>query len=79
VTINLFETTETIGQASTKSLTKLLDKYDLRKNIIAYVKDKVFNLSAMISVLKFIVNCESFGIEDSFQGTCFGHAFSKAC
>jgi hypothetical protein len=25
------------------------------------------------------VNCEVFGMEESFQGTCFGHAFSKAC
>jgi hypothetical protein len=33
----------------------------------------------MTSVLKYVVNCESFGIKESFQGTCFGHAFSKAC
>ncbi len=45
MTINLFETTETIGQASTKSLTKLLDKYGLRKKIIVYVKDKGSNLN----------------------------------
>jgi len=25
------------------------------------------------------VNCEIFGMEESFQGTYFGHAFSKAC
>ncbi len=24
-------------------------------------------------------SCESFGLEESFQGTCFGHAMSKAC
>jgi len=33
----------------------------------------------MITTLKFVVNCEVFGVEESFQGTCFGHAFSKAC
>jgi hypothetical protein len=33
----------------------------------------------MASVLKYVVNCESFGIKGSFQGICFGHAFSKAC
>ncbi len=33
----------------------------------------------MISVLNFVVNCEAFGIEESLHGTCFGHAFSKAC
>ncbi len=33
----------------------------------------------MISGLKSIVNYESLGLEERFQGTCFGHAFSKAC
>jgi len=33
----------------------------------------------MISVLKYVVKFESLGLEESFQGTCFGHAFSKAC
>jgi hypothetical protein len=33
----------------------------------------------MIGVLKYVVNFESLGLEESFQGTCFGHAFSKAC
>jgi len=27
---------------------------------------------------KFVMNYEVFGLEESFQGTCFGHAFSKA-
>jgi hypothetical protein len=79
VTISLFETTKTTRQALAKSLTKLLEKYGLRKKIIAYVKDEGFNFNAMTSYLKFVVNCESFGIEKSFQGTCLGHAFSKAC
>jgi hypothetical protein len=30
-------------------------------------------------MLQLMVNCEVFGMEESFQGTCFGHAFSKAC
>ncbi len=33
----------------------------------------------MIVALKSIVNCEALGVTESFQGTCFGHAFSKAC
>jgi hypothetical protein len=37
------------------------------------------NLNAMTYALKSIVSCESLGSEESFQGTCFGHAFSKAC
>jgi hypothetical protein len=30
-------------------------------------------------VLIVVVNCVFFGLEESFQSTCFGHAFSKAC
>jgi hypothetical protein len=37
------------------------------------------NLNAMTYALKSIVSCESLGLEESFQGTCFGHAFEKAC
>jgi hypothetical protein len=36
----LFKANETIGQTLAKNLTKLLDRYDLRKKIIAYVKDE---------------------------------------
>ncbi len=56
-----------------------MDKYGLTKKNITYVKDEGFNLNAMIVMLKFVVSCEYLGIEKSFQGTCFGHAFSKAC
>jgi hypothetical protein len=66
VTLGLFEARKTIGQALTKSLTKLLDKYGLRKKIIVYVKDEGFNLNAMIGALKSIVNCEYLGLEYSF-------------
>ncbi len=52
----MFETTKTIGQALVKSLTKLLDKYGLRKKIITYVKYEGSNLNAMTIVLKVIVN-----------------------
>jgi hypothetical protein len=33
----------------------------------------------MIIALKVVVNYEPLGLEKSFQNTCFGHAFSKAC
>jgi hypothetical protein len=61
-----------------KSLIELLGKYGLRKKIIVYVKDEGSNLDVMTTVLKVVVNCESFGLEENFQGTYFGHAFSKA-
>jgi len=33
----------------------------------------------MTTTFKFIINCEVLGLEESFNGTCFGHAFSKTC
>jgi len=66
VTIGLFEATKTTRQALAKSLTKLLDKYGLRKKIIVYVKDERSNINVMIIALKFVVNCESLGIKESF-------------
>jgi len=33
----------------------------------------------MTITLKSIVSCDMLGLEESFQGTCFGHAFSKVC
>jgi hypothetical protein len=60
-------------------LTNLLDKFGLRKKIIAYVKDEGSNLNAMTFVLKFVVNCETLGLQENFNGTRFGHVFSKAC
>ncbi len=62
-----------------RNLTKLLHQYDLRKKIVAYAKDEGANLNAMTIALIFVMNCEVLGMEESFQGTCFGHAFSKAC
>ncbi len=62
-----------------KKLIELLDQYDLRKKIVAYVKDEGANLNALTTALKSMVNYEVLGMEESFQGTCFGHAFFKAC
>jgi hypothetical protein len=70
---------ETTWQAMAINVTKLLDQYDLRKIIIACVKDEGEKLNVMTTILKFMVNYEVLGMEESFQGTCFGHAFSKAC
>jgi hypothetical protein len=73
----LFEATKTIGQALAKNLSELLDSYNLRKKIFAYVKDEGVNLDAMTMALKTIFNCDILGLEESFNGTCFGHAFKN--
>jgi hypothetical protein len=79
VTIGLFEATKTTSQTLAKNLIKLLDKHGLRKKIIVYVKDEGSNLNAMTIALKVVMNNEFFGLEKSFQGTCFKHVFSKTC
>jgi hypothetical protein len=79
ITIGLFEANETTRQAMARNLIKLLNQYDLRKKIVAYVKDEGTNLNAMTRALKFVVNCEVLGLEKGFQGTSFSHAFFKAC
>jgi hypothetical protein len=58
--------TKTIDETLARSLTKLLDKYNLRKKIIVYVKDERSNLNAMSIALKVVANCESFGLKDNF-------------
>jgi hypothetical protein len=61
-----------------KKLIKLLDSYALRRKNSIYVKDEGFYFNIMTIALKSIVSCDMLGLEESFQGTCFGHAFSKA-
>ncbi len=62
----MFEAIETINQALARSLTKLVDKYGLRKKIIAYVKDEGSNFNAMTIALKAIMNCEFLSLEENF-------------
>jgi hypothetical protein len=49
-----------------QNLIKLLKKYNLRKKIIAYVKDERSNLSTMTFALKIVVNCDILGLEESY-------------
>jgi hypothetical protein len=79
VTISLFEVLETMGQALAKNLKELLDSYGLNKKNIAYVKDEGVDLNSMTITFQLIINREVVGLEKSFNGTCFGHAFSKTC
>jgi hypothetical protein len=66
VTIGLFEAGETTRQKLVKILKNLLDKYGLRrKKIIVHLKDEVFNLNAMIIILKSLVSYEYIGLEES--------------
>jgi hypothetical protein len=51
----------------------------VRNKIITYVKDEGSNLNTLTNVLNFVAKCETFGLEENFQGICLGHVFSKAC
>ncbi len=66
VTIGLFDVTNNTIQTLARSLTMLLDKYGLKKKIIAYVKDEGSNLNAMTVALKVVINCEFLGLEENF-------------
>jgi hypothetical protein len=63
LTIGLFEVTKNIDQALVKNLIELLDKYGLKRKIIANVKDEGSNFNAIITILKVVHNCESFGLK----------------
>ncbi len=62
-----------------KKLIDLLEKYNLRKKIVVYVKDEGSNFNTMTIALKLVVSCEVLDLEENFQGACFGYEFSKAC
>jgi hypothetical protein len=76
VIIGRFEALKT-SQDLARNLRKLLDSYGLSKKIIAYIKDEAENLNSMTTTLKYVVSYEVLGLEESFNGICFGHAFSK--
>ncbi len=78
VIIGLFEAIKTIGQALAKKFDIIVGQVWFKEENIIYVKDEGFHFNEMISALKSIINCEYLGIKESFQGTCFVHAFSKA-
>jgi hypothetical protein len=61
-----------------KNLIEILEKYNLKKKIIFYVKDERSNLNTMIVALKVVISYNNLSLEESYQSTCFGHAFSKA-
>ncbi len=79
ITIDFFEATKIIGQKLVNNLTNFFDQYGLKNNIIAYVKDEGSDLNTMTIALKFVVKYEVLGLDENFQGSCFGHVFAKAC
>lgn len=59
VTIMLFKATKIIDQIKVMKLKAFMDKHDLWKNILAYVKNEGSNLGAMTTTLKSMVSCDN--------------------
>jgi len=64
--LGLFEATNITRQTLIKNFTNLLDTYELKKRIVAYVKDEGSNFNTMTIALKSVVSCDVFGLEESF-------------
>jgi hypothetical protein len=62
-----------------RSLQDLLKQYGLIKKMFDYVKNEGANLNTTTIALKSIKSWEALSVIESFQGTCFEHAFCKAC
>jgi hypothetical protein len=62
-----------------KILIQLFDQYELKRKIIAYVRNERSNLDTITIVFKSIVKCEALGLNENFHSIFFGHPFSKAC
>ncbi len=79
VTFYLFEAAEIARQVLAKNLNELLNAYGLRNKIITYVKDEGSNLNTLTNVLKFVVKCETLGLEKKLLRNLFWSCFSKVC
>jgi hypothetical protein len=66
VTISLFEIIKIIDQTLANKLIELFDQYGLKRKII--VINEGSNLNTISKIL---------GLDESFQGICFGHIFSR--
>jgi hypothetical protein len=66
VALGLFKAAKTIGQVLIRNLIELLDAYSLRNKIIAYVKDEGSNSNTLTNSLKFVIKCETLGLEENF-------------
>jgi hypothetical protein len=77
VTLGLLEANETIGQTLAKNLIDFLDVHGLKKRNGLHVKDEGSNLHIMTIALKFVVNYELLGLEESIRDLVFNLPFLK--
>lgn len=72
----MFKPSETSGYELSNNFKFKKKRYGLTKEIIIYVKDKRL---IWMPWQFFRNNCETLGVIETFQSTCFEHAFFKAC
>jgi len=76
--MGLFEPINMFGVTMATQIKDLLSLYNLLNKLITYVKDENGNLSTFPKTLISIFSCGPLGLTIPWQGSCFGHAFSKA-
>jgi hypothetical protein len=60
IIIGSFYAIETLNKKLVKNITNILEKYGLKKNIIADLKDEGSNFNSTITPFKYVVNLENF-------------------
>jgi hypothetical protein len=79
ITVGFFEIVDITGSAMALQVNDMLAKNGLITQVIAYVKGKRGNFSAMTTILIFVVSCQALRLTTHFVGACWGHAMSKCC
>jgi hypothetical protein len=75
--MGLFEANDTTHQRLAKQLKAMLKSCCFTSKILCYITDEGTNLGNITSVQKFMISCEAFGLNTSFDRVCFGHAMNK--
>jgi len=79
VTVGFFLVIDTSKVAMVTQVKELLPSYNLLDKLIAYMKDKGGNLFTLAKALNSVVSYVPLKLATPWQGSRFGHDFSKAC
>jgi hypothetical protein len=77
--MGLFEAIDMSGVAIAMQVMELLSSYNLLNKLKAYVKDEGVNLSTLAWALIPMVSWGLLALVVLWHGSCFDHAYSKAC
>jgi hypothetical protein len=74
-----FEANDMLRIAVAMQVKDILSSYNLLDKLFAYVKDEGGNLSTLAQAMSFVVSCVHLVVITPYQGSYFGHVFSKSC